>query len=270
MIHNIRVQNCLLKCIDLFFRLWPQPLPSKNWLKKCKIVSHRGEHDNCSIYENTFQAFDLAYNRGIWGIEFDIRWTKDLYPVVIHDPDLNRVFGIELTVADVSLKELQSRCPLVPLLSDVIQRYSKQLHFMVEIKAETYPNPDRQNRTLEDYFSCLQAQTDFHLMSQSPEMFDMITFLPTSKVISIAMLNMSQISEIALKKDFGGVAGHYFLLNNAILAKHHKKGQKVGTGYPSSKNCLFREINRCVEWIFSDNAGKLQEIINTHINTNMM
>jgi hypothetical protein len=30
----------------------------------------------------------------------------------------------------------------------------------------------------------------------------------------------------------------------------------------NSKNCLFRELNRNVEWIFSDNAVELQKVVN--------
>ena len=93
-------------------------------------------------------------------------------------------------------------------------------------------------------------------------MFDLITFVPASTFIPIATLNLPQISELALAKGYHGVAGHYSLLKNKMLARHHKKDQKVGTGYPGSKNCLFREINRNVEWIFSNNAGELQSIIN--------
>jgi len=50
------------------------------------------------------------------------------------------------------------------------------------------------------------------------------------------------------------------------LKKHRQKDQRVGTGYPGSKNCLLREVNRGVEWIFSNNAGELQEIINRLLN----
>jgi glycerophosphoryl diester phosphodiesterase len=75
------------------------------------------------------------------------------------------------------------------------------------------------------------------------------------------MLNMSSFSNLALKKNYRGVAGHYLLLSNAILKKHRQKGQQVGTGYPASKYCLFREVNRGVEWIFSNNAGELMTII---------
>jgi glycerophosphoryl diester phosphodiesterase len=46
------------------------------------------------------------------------------------------------------------------------------------------------------------------------------------------------------------------------LKKHRKLKQKLATGYVNSKNCLFRELNRDVEWIFSDNAVELQQIVN--------
>ena len=182
--------------------------------------------------------------------------------MVIHDPDLKRVFGIDLTIAEVTRDELKSRCPAVPSLAEVIQKYGKKLHFMIEIKAETYPDPERQNDIFKDCFSSLEPRRDYHLMSLTPHMFDLITFVPASIFIPIAILNITQLSELALEKEYCGVAGHYLLLNNAKLAKHHKKGQHVGTGYPASKNCLFREINRGVEWVFSNNAGELQGIAN--------
>ena len=96
-------------------------------------------------------------------------------------------------------------------------------------------------------------------------MFDLITFVPVSSFIPIALLNLSECSNLALEKKFRGIAGHYFLLNNTLLARHHAENQKVGTGYPGSKNCLYREINRGVEWIFSNDAGKLQRIVSGSI-----
>jgi len=40
-------------------------------------------------------------------------------------------------------------------------------------------------------------------------------------------------------------------------------GQSIGTGYICSKNCLIRELNRGVKWIFSNNAVELQGILNS-------
>jgi glycerophosphoryl diester phosphodiesterase len=256
------IEKALLQCIDFIFMHWPQHSPEPDKLRACKIVSHRGEHDNISVYENTIAAFDSALEQGTWGIEFDVRWTRDLLPVVAHDPDLRRVFGIEITIAEVEFDKLRSLCPQVPLLSEVVAQYGQKMHFMIELKAVSYPDPARQNAIFKDCFSSLQPGTDYHLMSLAPEMFDLITFVPAATFIPIALLNMSKHSELALEKNYGGVAGHYLLLTNTILQEQYKKGQQVGTGYPGSKNCLFREINRGVEWIFSNNAGELQEIIN--------
>jgi len=253
---------------DCFYAIWPQPYPGKEPLKNCNIISHRGEYDNRDVFENTLPAFDRAYRMGVRGIEFDIRWTKDLHPVVIHDPDLIRVFGMGITVRDIEFDELRSRCPEIPLLSDVIQKYGKKLHLMAEIKAETYPNPDRQNQIFADCFSSLDPQSDYHLMSLTPHMFDLITVIPPAAFIPIAQLNLKTLSNLALQSGFGGVAGHYLLLNQRILASHHKRGQIVGTGYPRSQNCLFREINRGVDWIFSNNAGELQAVLNKLLEPN--
>ena len=255
------IEKALIRCIDFIFMLLPRQAPAPDKLKACKIVSHRGEHDNITVCENTIAAFDRALEQGIWGIEFDVRWTRDLQPVVVHDPDLERVFGIETTVAEVEFDELRSLCPQVPLLSEVVTKYGRKIHFMIELKKESYRDPARQNAIFKDLFSSLQPGNDYHLMTLAPEMFDLITFAPPSSFIPIAMLNMSKFSSLALGKNYRGVAGHYLLLTNTILKKHHKKGQQVGTGYPASKNCLFREVNRGVEWIFSNNAGKLMTII---------
>jgi glycerophosphoryl diester phosphodiesterase len=255
-------ENGLERSVDGFYALWPQRFPGLEQLGACKIISHRGEYDNRSVFENTLPAFEKAYAAGVWGIEFDIRWTKDLLPVVIHDADLNRVFGMNITVADVELAALKHACPEIPALSEVVGRFGKKLHMMVEIKAETYPDPERQNRILKECFSGTEPRVDFHLMSLTPKMFDLITFVPASTFIPIGLWKFKQFSRLALEKKMGGVAGHYLLLNNALMARHHARGQRIGTGYPASKNCLYREINRGVEWIFSNDAGKLQQIIN--------
>ena len=82
------IEKIVLQCIDFIYMLLPRRSPEPEILRSCKIVSHRGEHDNIGVYENTFAAFDRALAQGTWGIEFDVRWTRDLQPVVAHDPDL--------------------------------------------------------------------------------------------------------------------------------------------------------------------------------------
>ena len=261
------VENGLERVIDGLYKLWPQPFPGNERLRNCKIISHRGEFDNQSVFENTLSAFENARTAGVWGVEFDLRWTRDLAPVVVHDPDLKRLFNIDLKIGDLEMAVLRAHCPQVPTLSEVIHKFGGRIHLMVEIKEEVYPDPARQNKILQDCFAALRPQADYHLISLTPQMFDLISFVPASTFMPIAQWNYTRLSELALDKKMRGLAGHYFLLNNSILSKHLANGQKVGTGYPGSKNCLFREINRGVEWIISNNAAELQAIVRRHIDT---
>jgi glycerophosphoryl diester phosphodiesterase len=241
----------------------PQSFPNTEKLKQCKIISHRGEHDNKMVYENTIPAFDRVYEAGVWGIEFDIRWTRDLQPVVFHDRDLQRVYKSDTEISKVTLTELKTRCNLIPTLSEVIQKYSKKIHFMVEIKKEAYPDPEYQNDVMREIFQQLTPQVDFHFIALKPEMFMFINFVPSSTFVPSARLNVRQLSDLALMKRYGGIAGHYLLINDSLLKKHHARNQCIGTGYIRSKNSLFRELNRGVEWIFSNHALKLQSICNS-------
>ncbi len=249
--------------VDLFYANLPQPFPDKERLKQCKIVSHRGEHDNKEVFENTIAAFNLVSDAGVWGIEFDVRWTKDLQPVVFHDRDLQRVFQSNMEINKATLAELKSHCKLIPSLSEVIQRYGKILHLMVEIKKEIYPEPAYQNKVLKDLFDGLSAQDDFHIISLAPEMFMLIDFVPNSTFLPSARLDVQLLSKLALRKNYRGITGHYLLITDTTLKKHHKQGQEVGTGFIRSENCLFRELNRGVKWIFSNHALELQNICNS-------
>ncbi len=247
--------------LDQFYSRRPQTVPAKDRLQGCKIISHRGDYDNLQIFENTIAAFDRAKAQGVWGIEFDIRWTRDLHPVVSHDADLGRVFGSRLKVHQVNLEELKSECPQVPSLVEIIQRYGRQTHLMVEIKAEVYPDPVRQNQILEDLFSPLESAQDYHFLTMTPKMFDYIKFAPPSALLPVARFNFFQLSKLAIKQNYTGLAGHYLLLTQTRLKRHQELQQKMATGYVNSKNCLFRELNRGVEWIFSDNAVELQKMV---------
>ena len=255
-----QIEKFLQIIADFVYAGIPQALPTLESLQNCKIISHRGEHDNRTIFENTLAAFDTVFNQGIWGIELDIRWTKDLQPVVIHDADCQRVFGEKIAINRVSLNELNSQIPLIPTLEEIVQKYGKKMHLMVELKQEHYPDPHYQSNRLKELFSPLAPQTDFHFLSLFPEMFELVDFVPGQALLPVAEFNFRELSEMAIRENYGGLTGHYLLISNETIQKHEQCKQKVGTGFSSSKNCFFRESNRGVEWIFSNRAVKLRTI----------
>lgn len=257
------LEKPLQRGCDWLYTNIPQGLPSRQRIEECKIVSHRGEHDNKRLYENTLPAFESLLGKGIWGIEFDIRWTQDLVPVVFHDADCKRLFGSDIRIAEITAKKLQAQFPKIPLLEEVIQRFGKKFHFMVETKTERYPDPAYQNQVLQELFVDLEPKTDYHFISLDPEMFQFVQFVSNDTFLPVAEFNGKQISELSIQKGYGGITGHYLLLTDEIVDKQHQAGKQTGTGFISSRNCLCRELNRGIEWIFTNNALELQAIHQT-------
>jgi glycerophosphoryl diester phosphodiesterase len=67
-------------------------------------IAHRG--DPITARENTFPAFAAAVERGADMVEIDLRRTRDGEIVVLHDPTLTRMWGLERSVIDLDLSAL--------------------------------------------------------------------------------------------------------------------------------------------------------------------
>jgi glycerophosphoryl diester phosphodiesterase len=257
------IENAFYGISDFLSERLPRPAPSFKKFMNARLISHRGIYDNRNVFENTLQAFDRVKAGGIWGIEFDIQWTRDLQPVVSHDPDCLRLFKEKVRIGDLSLKSVKSRFPMVPPLADVIQRYGGVLHLMAEIKPHFVPDK-RLNEVLSALFSSLQPVRDFHLLSLCPQRFSAISSIPPETMIPIAETNTRAVSDMVFQRGYGGMAGHYMLLQNNTLRKLSQKRLPVGTGFINSKNCLYREVNRGITWLFSDRAEEIRKIMPGH------
>ncbi|TQV81300.1 glycerophosphodiester phosphodiesterase [Exilibacterium tricleocarpae] len=255
------LDRAALALVDLWFALLPQPQPAAAKLRRCKLVSHRGQHDNIRVFENTLAAFDAVLARGVWGIECDVRWTRDLQPVVFHDPDGRRLFGSDQRIDGLTLAQLREAMPLIPTLADVVTRYGGRLHLMVEIKEETYPDPPHQTARLQEIFAPLVPERDYHFLSLNPALFRYLDFVSPRALLPVAELNLRRLSQEAIDSGFKGITGHFWLLSAAYLHRHRSAGQAVGTGFIRSRRALFREVNRDVDWVFTNHAVQLQAII---------
>ena len=119
--------------------------------------AHRGLHGE-GIAENSATAFRAAVEAG-FGIELDVRVSRDGEVVVVHDATLTRVCGIDRRVRDMTAEEL-SRVHLVgtddgvPLLRDVLSLVDGRVPLLIEIKEDTAADRDVVPRLLpllEDY-----------------------------------------------------------------------------------------------------------------------
>lgn len=255
------LQSVAMAAVDGIMAVLPRRTPDDATLRNCKLISHRGEHDNRTVLENTLTAFDIARQAGVWGIECDIRWTRDLEPVICHDPGTGRVFGRDLEVAATTLDELRAAVPGVPTLEEVVQRYAGHVHLMLEIKALDATRLAAQQDRLQSLLAGLRPAADFHFLALDPSLFRIAAFAGPSALLPVAEFNLQQLSELALARGWAGVSGHYLLLGDTLLGRHAAAGQRVGTGFPRSRRCLYREIQRGVEWIFSNHAAYLQSLL---------
>lgn len=70
------------------------------------LFAHRGNSGEAP--ENTIAAFRLALDSGADGVEFDVQFSRDRVPVVIHDETLERTTNGKGGVAEHSLAELKA------------------------------------------------------------------------------------------------------------------------------------------------------------------
>ena len=255
------VLDIVMTVVDAVMAALPRRLPDRAALANCRLVSHRGEHDNRDVMENTMAAFEQARGAGVWGIECDIRWTEDLVPVICHDPTPRRVFGVETPLAALTFAELRARLPQVPSLEEVVNTFGRDMHLMLELKSGCWPEPKRQAEMLRAVLQPLIPGADYHLLALEPDLFDHLPFVEKRVCLPVAEANVAALSRYALDQGCAGLAGHYLLLNNRLKRRHDQAGQKLGTGFPASRNCLYRELNRGVQWIFSNDAVALQAVV---------
>lgn len=253
--------------VDSVMDTLPRRTPHPQALARCKIISHRGEHDNRDVLENTLEAFHSAVNAGVWGIECDIRFTRDLVPVICHDPCGTRVFGMTTPVRELTLAQLREAAPGIPTLQEVIEAFGQSTHLMLELKEEDWPQPQAQRDTLAALLAPLSPVQDYHMLALQADLFDRVDFVPPAACLPVAELNFRQMSQVALDRGYAGLGGHYVLLGKRYFERHTAKNQRLGVGFPRSRNALFRELNRGNDWIFSNDAVKLQNVLDQHRTT---
>ncbi len=114
------------------------------------LVAHRGYAS--AFPENTLEGIEAAIAVGACGIEFDLQFSKDGLPVLLHDSDLKRVSGLDHSVFNLSLTELLKinagepgrlgaqfahvRLVALEAFLEKMARYP-QVRFFVEIKDES-------------------------------------------------------------------------------------------------------------------------------------
>lgn len=109
-------------------------------------IGHRGDTRN--NLENSMASFMAAYNNGADGTEFDITYTKDKVPLVMHDETMYQVAEsrpgmscpLNVPVNNLDYQTIADNCQLlngedIPRFEDVVQQFSTtNFKLLVEFK----------------------------------------------------------------------------------------------------------------------------------------
>ena len=123
---------------------------------KTVMYAHRGLH-NDERAENSMSAFRAAVDGG-YGIELDIRLSKDGKLVIFHDDTLDRVCGREGKVIDFTAEELGKMSlngtqDTIPTLRQVLDLIDGAVPLLIEIKTSMSESgvAERFIEEIEDY-----------------------------------------------------------------------------------------------------------------------
>lgn len=252
---NYRVLLSLLeKTVGSYFSFIPRNKPSLKLTQSARLIAHRGAHNySKKIIENTLPAFALAKDLGCWGIEFDVRTTADKVLVVHHDATLKRLWGCNQEIAKMSFNELRSRVPDIPTLEEVIAAYGHSLHLFIELKT-----PIQDEAILVNQLRELSAGKNYHLLTLNSAIFASLTQVPKESLLLVATLNnVQEFCTLCIKQNYGGVLGHYLLMHKKAIDQLRLAQKIVGVGMVDSKYSLYRELNRRINWLFTDRCAEI-------------
>lgn len=113
------------------------------------ILGHRGFV--AGGVENTLEALEAAVDAGVDRVEMDVMQTKDGKFVVIHDPNLGRLAGIDSSIKDMTLEEVTrvtvhdeaGHSGSIPSLESYVTRAAElNMPLLIEIKTGGIDTPD--------------------------------------------------------------------------------------------------------------------------------
>jgi glycerophosphoryl diester phosphodiesterase len=200
--------------------------------------AHRGLH-NEERAENSISAFRAAVEAG-YGIELDVRLSKDGELVVFHDPTLKRMTSIEGKVIDYTREELATfrlgnTEDTVPTLREVLDTVDGRVPLLIEIKMQG------DERGIAEKLAEVIADYRGEYIVESFNPLALRTFKKLMPKIPIGILSMQYGKEEAFRGKL-----LYFLLENLAL-NFLMRPDFIAYEKGGSANAILRYIRKTYE-----------------------
>jgi len=205
------------------------------------LLGHRGARASTSVPENTPASFDLALEHGCHGFEFDVRLTGCGRFVVCHDPTVESI-----TISKAAANQLTH----LPLLEDVLQRYSQRAFLDIELKVAGMESKIlgllREYRMEERYVvSSFLSEVVMELKTRSQKIQ--------------AGIICDKPGQLACWRETNAdyVIPHHSLVTLKLVKEVHSAGQKLLTWTVNDRKTMLRLADWGVDGIISDDTELL-------------
>lgn len=232
-----------------------QPLESRP-----VTVSHRGVDEENGV-QNTIPALKATAKKHPDYVELDLRETRDHKFVVMHDPNLKALAGIDKTPRELTLKQLTQltvhenghRAHIASF--DVYLAAAEACHqkLMIEIKSSRTDSP----RMIQNFLKAYQRRilADHDIMHSTD--YDIVQAVrkaaPRIKIGYIQPYNL-----IYPQTDASFYSMEYSTINADFIAESHFRHQPIYAWTVNNSNAMKQMMMLGVHGIITDNPDELQ------------
>ncbi len=260
--------------------------------KNVTVLAHRGVYAGDPLLENKLEAFIAAWEKG-FGVELDIRVSKDGHFVVIHDESVARIsneasiaYVDELTASELAVFGVPT---LEQVLSAFIQyrdKFSERYGIMMEIKTPRkggWVGAYRLGRKIADRVALANedGQPKFIISSFNPIAMKAVKntapgvtrCLNTSEFNNVDSANLNVLTKWLLKKVLlqKAVLGYFvnpeivsfefMQISKSLIEKYHQQGVKVFVSMANNEEDIKTLLRWGVDGFVSDNPELVKAMI---------
>ncbi|WP_077621653.1 glycerophosphodiester phosphodiesterase [Sediminibacillus massiliensis] len=201
------------------------------------VYAHRGASKHAP--ENTFPAFQSAFEMGAEGIETDVQLTRDHIPVLIHDEKVNRTSSGIGFVKDYTYEQLRkldfgswfspkyTGTTILSLEEFLAWSSRKKLQLNIELKNNVIDYPELEKRVY-DLLIKYKVAGRTTISSFNPASIERIKHIDR-KLATALLTSQSKKGLVEYARELGANALHikYRLLSEKLVAKCQEKDMAV-------------------------------------------
>lgn len=217
-----------------------------------QVIAHRGGADLAA--ENSMDAFSLAMEHPIHGLECDVQLSKDGVPILFHDRNFKKFSKENLYVRNLTWPELQeydmgiyhenSQHKIsIPTFEEFITKYSNKIHLYIEVKSRPFDYPGNHHiKLIEKVITILNnhetLNENFTIMSFDSQIVDyVLKNCPSWKCIELYDIERPFLG---IKKDLFGI-GLWLDHNDHNAIQTARKSEQTIFGYTCNSESHFKE-----------------------------